>query len=69
MPWCDTCNRYLSSPNLDADGSCPNCDSGVNLGDRTQPKIPWHFWLLVIAAGAYLGWRALQGLVWLVGQI
>jgi len=26
---------------------------------------PWHFWLGVTAAGIYLLWRAVQGVVWL----
>jgi hypothetical protein len=28
--------------------------------------VPWHFWILVVAAGLYLGWRAIQGVLWLV---
>ena len=27
---------------------------------------PWHFWLVVVMATVYLGWRAIEGVVWLV---
>ncbi|WP_419907525.1 hypothetical protein [Candidatus Poriferisodalis sp.] len=27
---------------------------------------PWHFWLVVVMATVYLGWRAVEGVVWLV---
>jgi hypothetical protein len=32
----------------------------------TIQKVPWHFWILVVAAGSYLGWRAVQGVIWLL---
>jgi hypothetical protein len=32
-------------------------------------KVPWHFWLLLLAAGIYLGWRLVQGIMWGVGQL
>ncbi len=30
---------------------------------------PWHFWLVVVMAAVYLGWRAVEGVVWLVEWI
>ncbi|WP_419841557.1 hypothetical protein [Candidatus Poriferisodalis sp.] len=30
---------------------------------------PWHFWLVVVMATVYLGWRAVEGVVWLVQWI
>ena len=33
-----------------------------------EPHVPWHFKLLVLATAVYLAWRAVQGLVWLVGR-
>jgi len=29
--------------------------------------VPWHFWLLLGALVIYLGWRAIQGVSWLLG--
>ena len=36
--------------------------------DENAPstKIPWHFWLMVIALAIYLGWRLIQGIEWLL---
>jgi hypothetical protein len=66
VPWCEPCGRYFNPNSLHDDGTCPVC--GEQVGDPDSggdqdpvPKIPWHFWVLVIAAAAYLGWRALQG--------
>ena len=33
------------------------------------PPVPWHFKLLCAAASIYLGWRAVQGVEWLVGRL
>lgn len=30
------------------------------------PRVPWHFTLLLVALGLYLGWRLLQGVGWVV---
>ncbi len=30
---------------------------------------PWHFWLVVVMATVYLGWRAVEGVVWLIQWI
>jgi hypothetical protein len=30
--------------------------------------VPWHFWLLLGAATIYLGWRAIQGIAWLLAR-
>jgi hypothetical protein len=30
--------------------------------------VPWHFWLLLLAAGIYLGYRAIQGIGWLISR-
>ena len=38
-------------------------------GQPTQQRrstAPWHFWLVVVMATVYLGWRAVDGVVWLV---
>jgi hypothetical protein len=28
-------------------------------------KVPWHFWVGVVAMVVYLGWRLLQGIIWI----
>ncbi len=33
---------------------------------QRRSTAPWHFWLVVVMATVYLGWRAVEGVVWLV---
>lgn len=33
--------------------------------EEIEAKVPWHFWLLVVAVVAYLGWRIVQMIGWL----
>ncbi|HVL28165.1 MAG TPA: hypothetical protein VM390_08450 [Acidimicrobiales bacterium] len=65
MPWCEACNTFSASDELTGEGGCPSC--GEVIGD--PPKTPWHFKLLVVAVVVYLGWRAVQGVVWLIQHI
>jgi hypothetical protein len=37
--------------------------------EAAAPKVPWHFWLLLATAALYLGWRALQGVGWLIDHV
>ena len=37
--------------------------------DEDLPPIPWHLWLLAGALAVYLGYRAMQGIEWLVGVL
>ncbi|MFV0258870.1 MAG: hypothetical protein ACK5PP_10535 [Acidimicrobiales bacterium] len=70
MPWCDTCDKYLAPNAADADGTCPTCHEPVDTGDLDNPppkKAPWHFKLMVVLLVAYLGWRLVQGVIWLIG--
>ena len=75
MPWCEPCTRFLNPNSMGPDGSCPSC--GRVLADApaaggaatTATKVPWHFWLLVVALAVYLCWRAVQGIGWLAGHL
>ena len=72
MPWCEGCARFYNPNTLDPAGDCPE---GHHVADppsdeeEKAPGAPWHFWVLVIALVIYLGWRLVQGIVWLVGHI
>ena len=61
MPWCDTCDRMIENDHVTGEGECPEC--GEQLVRR---KIPWHLKLMGGVTAVYLGWRAYQGIVWLV---
>jgi hypothetical protein len=70
MPWCDDCSRFWNPATLGPGGECPTCGRTVARPGDTEPvKAPWHFKLLVGAAVAYLGWRAVQGVAWLVERV
>jgi hypothetical protein len=53
---------------METDGSCPNC--GRRIADvpeaPEEPKVPWHFKLLLVGVCGYLGWRFVQLVQWLV---
>jgi len=71
VPWCATCDRFLSHPTVRADGTCPTCGRPVDVADRGRPAaddlppVPWHFKLLAGSLVVYLGYRAWQGVEWL----
>ncbi|MCB1284876.1 MAG: hypothetical protein M9952_08690 [Microthrixaceae bacterium] len=68
MPWCDDCDHFYTPSTLNAQGQCPNGHQVVDPSEsEPNEKLPWHFWLLVIALVLYLGWRAIQGIEWLLG--
>jgi len=67
MSWCESCQLQVQPADA-ADGSCPNCSAPL-AGARRNARIPWHFWVLVMAAGGYLAFRGVEGLAWLVGLL
>ena len=74
VPWCPPCERYLAPSAVSPDGSCPSCGQAVDPGPFAGParpavaasRVPWHFWILLALAVAYLGWRAVQGIALLL---
>jgi len=80
VPWCPHCDQYLAPPRVRPDGTCPECGATVDPGggrrasahgdaiDDNDPleALPWHFKVLLGAVAVYLGYRALQGVEWLV---
>ena len=87
MPWCASCDRFLSPSTVLTEGTCPQCGrvvdpgrahaptaSKVSAGDAPAgeddlPAIPWHLKLLAAALAVYLGFRAWQGIEWLIGRL
>lgn len=65
MPWCEDCARYWSPNSLPPDGSCPSCGRVIAEAPESA-RVPWHFWVLVVAVAVYLGWRVVQGVQWLL---
>ena len=72
MPWCDTCDEYRAPTAVKRDQTCPTCGNVVDMEDvkvAAPVRAPWHFWVMVIALVAYLGWRAIEGVLWIFGLI
>ena len=72
MPFCETCDRFYNPNTLRPDGSCPTCGRqvGASSGAVAEPPgAPWHFKLLLLAVVLYLGWRLVQGLVWVAEHL
>jgi len=74
VPWCDPCDRFYNPNSMKPDGTCPTC--GTKLAEPPAPdarsglrSVPWHFWVVVAALVLYLGWRAVQAVLWVVGRI
>ena len=61
--WCDECQNSVEEDDLTEDGACPKC--GTVLVEEHRP-VPWHFKLMLVATVVYLGYRAYQGIGWLV---
>jgi leucyl-tRNA synthetase len=64
MPWCETCERMVADEEL-SEGNCPTCDEPL----EERRTIPWHFKLLLLATVVYLGYRAYQGIAWVVHHV
>ena len=67
MPWCDECSRFWTPTSMEPDGSCPAC--GDVIADPTDARAPWHFKLLLASVVLYLGWRAAEGVVWVLRHV
>ena len=71
MPWCETCSRFYNPNSLASDGTCTTCGSFIAepppaADDDEDTKVPWHFKLMLVALVLYLGWRAVQTVIWAV---
>jgi hypothetical protein len=69
VPWCETCDRHYNPSSVAPDGTCVTCGSFIGDEDpaaEEHTKAPWHFWLLVAALVAYLGWRLIEVVAWAV---
>jgi DNA-directed RNA polymerase subunit RPC12/RpoP len=64
VPWCDECDRLVEDEELDDEGACPHC--GTQLTEQERRPTPWYFKGMLVATVVYLGWRAYQGIGWLV---
>ena len=79
MPSCATCDRYLAPATVRPDGTCPSCGRPVDVAaghgaarsERVEEReaFPWHLKLAAAALAIYLGFRAYEGVAWLVDRV
>ncbi|HKY13822.1 MAG TPA: hypothetical protein VJM33_02785 [Microthrixaceae bacterium] len=72
MPWCDDCARFYNPNTLDTEGDCPeghHVADPESDADEEKVRVPWHFWVLVTGVVLYLGWRLVQGIIWVLHQL
>jgi hypothetical protein len=50
---------------MNPDGSCPSCAKVI----AEPAHVPWHFKLLLVALVIYLGYRGVQGVVWVAHRL
>ncbi|MDP9441110.1 MAG: hypothetical protein M3P34_02775 [Actinomycetota bacterium] len=65
MPYCEDCSRFWNPPSMGPGGECPTCGRVL----APPPRAPWHFKLLVAAVVAYLGFRAYEGIMWVLARV
>ncbi|HWW54958.1 MAG TPA: hypothetical protein VNY84_14370 [Acidimicrobiales bacterium] len=58
---CPTCGQVIAPPS-------PSTTSGNEGAVVAHPATPWHFKLMLVALVIYLGFRAFQGVAWLVAH-
>ncbi len=66
MPYCEDCARFYNPNTLSDAGDCPE---GHHVADpeaanEERGRVPWHFWLMLGVLVLYLGWRLVQGIMW-----
>ncbi len=64
---CPSCGRVVDAGRARAASTAPAPDA-VDDDDEDLPPIPWHLWLLAAALAIYLGYRAMQGIEWLLAR-
>ncbi len=65
MAWCEECDQQVAEDALSEEGECPTCGGPV----ATHRKIPWQFKIMIYITIVYLGYRAYQGITWLVHHV
>ena len=73
VPWCVTCNKFMTPPTVRTDGTCPRCGNTVERGlipgmtrpaDEERVGAPGHLKLLGVALAIYLSYRFFQLIEW-----
>ncbi len=68
---CPTCGDPVEAGHAHqaATITAPRPDDPTGGGDEPLDPVPWHFKLMLGALAVYLGYRALQGVEWLISHL
>ncbi|HEX2384448.1 MAG TPA: hypothetical protein VHI95_17515 [Acidimicrobiales bacterium] len=70
MPFCDDCAKFWSPNSMPPTGECPTCGRQIaspqEVVEASEYRAPWHFKLMIVLAAAYLLWRLVQMIQWVV---
>ena len=69
MTWCESCEREVPDAERTDEGTCPHCGhvlGGEDEGAERRRPVPWTFKVMIVATVVYLGYRAYQGIAWVV---
>jgi hypothetical protein len=65
---CPSCGRIVDPGHAHPSAHTAEVKSKLDdEDDEALPPIPWHLWLVLAALAVYLGYRAMQGIEWLLG--
>ncbi|MGH8981179.1 MAG: hypothetical protein ACRDWE_09200 [Acidimicrobiales bacterium] len=67
MPWCEECEAVVEDDALTEELECPDC--GSVLAEEVRKPVPWYFKFMMFASVIYLGYRAYQGVTWVVHHV
>jgi uncharacterized paraquat-inducible protein A len=67
MAWCEECDHLVEDEDLTEEGACPAC--GTVLAEQERRPVPWYFKFMLVASVIYLGYRAFQGITWVVHHV
>jgi len=67
---CPSCGRIVATAERSPERAARRAEEEQPFeppeGEEVPTKIPWHFWILVVAVVLYLGWRTVQMIGWLL---
>lgn len=63
---CPRCGSQVGDPTaVVTDTEAAGHDDASAEEEEIVARVPWHFWVGVVAMVVYLGWRLLQGIIWI----
>jgi hypothetical protein len=65
---CPTCGHAVEGRGARVTATADREGGNGDAADE-RPSLPWHLWLLAAAVAVYLGFRAWQGIEWVIHSL